>query len=48
VDFSAWTKSGQFRAANKQAGERKPRTLRHPEFEGFEVIQTIEDTYPPR
>src|ERR1700730_10933335 len=44
-DFSAWTKSGQFRAAHQQAGERKPLTLGHPEFEGF---QTIEDTHPPR
>jgi heme-degrading monooxygenase HmoA len=38
-DFSAWTKSGQFRAAHQQAGERKPLTLGHPDFEGFEVIQ---------
>jgi len=29
------------------AGERKPLTLGHPEFEGFEVIQTIETTHPP-
>ena len=42
-DFIAWTKSGQFRAAHQQAGERKPLTLGHPEFEGFEVIQTIEE-----
>ena len=47
-DFSAWTKSGQFRAAHQQAGERKPLTLGHPDFEGFEVIQTIEDTHLPR
>ncbi|MGH6821333.1 MAG: antibiotic biosynthesis monooxygenase family protein, partial [Methylocella sp.] len=47
-DFSAWTKSGQFRAAHQQAGERKPLTLGHPDFEGFEVIQTIEGTHPPR
>ena len=47
-DFILWTKSGQFRAAHQQAGERKPLTLGHPEFEGFEVIQTIEVTHPPR
>lgn len=43
-DFVAWTKSEQFRAAHKQAGDRKPMTLGHPEFEGFEVIQTIKAT----
>jgi heme-degrading monooxygenase HmoA len=47
-DFGAWSKSGQFRAAHQQASERKPLTLEHPEFAGFEVIQTIEDTHPPR
>jgi heme-degrading monooxygenase HmoA len=46
-NFIAWTKSGQFRAAHQQAGERKPLTLGHPEFEGFEVIQTIENTCLP-
>jgi heme-degrading monooxygenase HmoA len=35
-DFSAWTKSGQFRAAHHQADEHKPLTFGHPEFEGFE------------
>jgi hypothetical protein len=33
--------------AHQHAGERKPLTLGHPEFEGFEVIQTIETTHPP-
>ncbi|HEX3496315.1 MAG TPA: antibiotic biosynthesis monooxygenase [Methylocella sp.] len=47
-DFSAWSKSGQFRAAHPQANERMPLTLGHLDFEGFEVIQTIEDTHPPR
>jgi heme-degrading monooxygenase HmoA len=46
-DFTAWTKSEQFRAAHQHAGERKPLTLGHPEFEGFEVIQTIETMHPP-
>jgi heme-degrading monooxygenase HmoA len=45
-DFTAWTKSEQFRAAHQHAGERKPLTLAHPEFEGFEVIQAIETTHP--
>jgi heme-degrading monooxygenase HmoA len=45
-DFIAWTKSEQFRAAHQQAGERKPLTLGHPEFEGFEAIQTIEKKSP--
>jgi heme-degrading monooxygenase HmoA len=44
-DFTAWTKSEQFRAAHQHAGERKPLTLGHPDFEGFEVIQTIETTH---
>src|SRR6202158_5618528 len=30
-DFTAWTKSEQFRAAHQHAGERKPLTLGHPE-----------------
>ena len=46
-EFTAWTKSEQFRAAHQHAGERKPLTLGHPKFEGFEVIQTIETTHPP-
>ena len=41
ADFIAWTKSEQFRAAHAQAGEGKSKTLGHPEFEGFEVIQTV-------
>jgi len=45
-DFTAWTNSEQFRAAHAQAGERKPMTLGRPEFEGFEVIQTIENPHP--
>jgi hypothetical protein len=45
-DFTGWAKSEQFRATHQHAGERKPLTLGHPEFEGFEVIQTIETTHP--
>jgi heme-degrading monooxygenase HmoA len=43
-DFIAWTKSEQFRFAHKNAGDQKPKTLGHPEFEGFEVIQSLENT----
>jgi heme-degrading monooxygenase HmoA len=39
--FAAWTRSEAFRAAHRSAGENKPLYLDHPEFEGFEVIQTV-------
>lgn len=39
--FDAWTKSEAFRAAHKSAGENKPLYLGHPQFEGFEVRQTV-------
>ncbi len=41
--FEGWTRSEQFRAAHSRGntGANKPLTLGHPEFEGFEVIQTI-------
>ena len=39
--FSAWTQSEHFRAAHRNAGDNKPLYLGHPEFEGFEVIQTV-------
>jgi len=41
-DFEAWTRSEAFRQAHRDAGQNKPLYLGHPEFEGFEVIQTIE------
>jgi len=40
-DFEAWTRSDPFRRAHQSAGSRKPLTLGHPEFEGFEAIQTV-------
>ena len=40
--FDAWTRSGQFRAAHARAGQGKPLTLGHPEFEGFEAV-LVED-----
>ena len=42
ADFEAWTRSEQFRLAHKDAGQNKPLYLGHPEFEAFEVIQTVE------
>ena len=39
--FTDWTTSEQFRAAHRGAGGTKPMYLGHPEFEGFEVIQTV-------
>jgi hypothetical protein len=41
ADFEAWTKSEAFRAAHRGAGQNKPLYLGHPEFEGFEVLQTV-------
>lgn len=40
-DFIAWTKSEAFRKAHARAGDNKPLTLGHPEFEGFHVIQEV-------
>jgi heme-degrading monooxygenase HmoA len=39
--FEAWTKSEHFREAHKDAGSNKPLYLEHPQFEGFEVVQTV-------
>jgi heme-degrading monooxygenase HmoA len=39
--FEAWTKSEAFRAAHHKAGDHKPLYLDHPQFEGFEVKQTV-------
>src|ERR1700748_2689348 len=43
--FEAWTKSDAFRAAHRNAGELRqgaaPLYLGHPQFEGFEVVQTV-------
>jgi heme-degrading monooxygenase HmoA len=41
ADFEAWTRSEAFRAAHKGAGGNKPLYLGHPQFEGFEVLQTV-------
>lgn len=39
--FEDWTRSEAFRKAHAGAGANKPLYLGHPEFEGFEVIQTV-------
>jgi heme-degrading monooxygenase HmoA len=39
--FEAWTKSEAFRAAHSRAEYNKPLYLDHPQFEGFEVRQTV-------
>jgi heme-degrading monooxygenase HmoA len=40
--FIAWTQSEPFRAAHRDAGSQKPLHLGHPEFEGFEAVQSLE------
>jgi heme-degrading monooxygenase HmoA len=42
ADFEAWTRSEAFRLAHRDAGANRPLYLGHPEFEGFEVIQTVD------
>jgi heme-degrading monooxygenase HmoA len=40
--FEAWTQSEAFRAAHRNAGgEARSLYIGHPQFEGFEVIQTV-------
>jgi heme-degrading monooxygenase HmoA len=41
ASFEAWTKSEAFRLAHRDAGQNKPLYLDHPQFEGFEVLQTV-------
>jgi heme-degrading monooxygenase HmoA len=42
AEFEAWTRSEAFRQAHRDAGGNRPLYLGHPEFEGFDVIQTVE------
>jgi len=39
--FEAWTTSEAFRLAHRNAGQNRPLYQGHPEFEGFEVVQTV-------
>jgi Uncharacterized enzyme involved in biosynthesis of extracellular polysaccharides len=44
ADFEAWTTSEQFKKSHARIESEAPaqkQTLGHPEFEGFEVLQTI-------
>jgi heme-degrading monooxygenase HmoA len=43
--FENWTRSEQFRASHRNAGDNKPLHLGHPEFEGFEAIQTLKNKH---
>ena len=39
--FTAWTRSEQFRAAHRRAGQTPKLYLGHPNFEGFTSIQVL-------
>lgn len=39
--FDAWTRSEQFRAAHRGAGDHGDLYLGHPQLEAFDVIQTV-------
>jgi heme-degrading monooxygenase HmoA len=41
ASFEAWKRSDSFRAAHSRVGDYKTLYLGHPEFEAFEVIQTL-------
>lgn len=38
-DFTAWTKSENFRAAHRNAGSGNVSYIGHPQFEGFSVVE---------
>jgi heme-degrading monooxygenase HmoA len=42
ADFEAWTQSEAFRLSHRNAGKGPVLTLGHPEFEGFEVLQSLD------
>jgi len=44
ADFEAWTKSDAFRAAHARAGGVRKLYDGHPQFEGFEAVQTLTST----
>ncbi len=41
ADFEAWTRSEQFRKAHGRAPGTRQLYAGHPQFEGFEVLQTL-------
>ena len=44
ADFEAWTKSEQFRKAHARAPGSTPLFAGHPQFEGFEPVQSLPAT----
>jgi hypothetical protein len=40
-DLRSLDQVGAFRLAHREAGQNKPLYLDHPQFEGFEVRQTV-------
>lgn len=48
ADFEAWTTSEQFRKAHGRAPSTRPLYAGHPQFEGFEVVQTLARTAAPQ
>ncbi len=50
ADFTAWTKSEQFRESHRNAGQPRatPIYLGHPEFEGFETVLSEANPHLPR
>ena len=49
-DFTAWTRSEQFRDSHRSAGQKRetPVFLGHPEFEGFETVLSETNPHLPR
>ena len=45
--FEAWTRSEAFRAAHRSAGDNKPLYTGHPQFEGFDIRQTVKSVAAP-
>jgi heme-degrading monooxygenase HmoA len=41
ADFEAWVNSDAFRASHSRAGGSRDMYLAPPQFEGFEVVQTV-------
>ena len=40
--FEEWTRSEAFRQAHRNAGQNRPITLGHPQFEGFETVLSLD------
>ena len=46
ADFEAWTQSEQFRKAHSRAPSTKALYAGHPNFEGFETVQSMGEARP--